>query len=127
MSDIQFSKFMKTLVEEMENNKLSDKTIKNYIQRLYILNGRKKFTSLSFLRKHEDIIKYIKDNFSVATQKTYAGTISSILKLRPNKVNEKLIDYHFSLLSLSSNCIFDKSGFAELAEKINRFHKKLCN
>lgn len=44
-----------------------------------------------------------------------------------NKVNEKLIDYHFSLLSLSSNCIFDKSGFANLAEKINRFHKKFCS
>lgn len=99
MSEIQFSKFMKSLVEEMENNKLSDKTIKNYIQRLYILNGRKKFTSLAFLRKHEDIIKYMKDNLSTATQKTYAGTISSVLKLKPNKVNEKLIKVYTSFIN----------------------------
>lgn len=99
MAEIQFSKFMKSLVEELENKKLSDKTIKNYIQRLYILNGRKKFTSLAFLRKHEDIIKYIKENLSVATQKTYAGTIASVLKLKPNKVNNKLVDIYTGFIN----------------------------
>lgn len=99
MAEIQFSKFMKSLVEELENKKLSDKTIKNYIQRLYILNGKKKFTSLAFLRKHEDIIKYIKENLSVATQKTYAGTIASVLKLKPNKINDKLVNIYTGFIT----------------------------
>ena len=99
MSEIQLSKFMKDLIEQMETKKMSDNTIKNYIQRLYILNGKKKFLSLSFLRKHEDIIKYIKENLSVSTQKTYAGTIASVLKLKPNKSNEKLIEIYTSFIN----------------------------
>ena len=99
MSEIQFSAFMKKLVEELENKKLSENTIKKYIQRLYILNGKKKFTSLAFLRKHEDIIKYIKENLSTATQKTYAGTISSVLKLKPNKINDKLVKIYTSFIN----------------------------
>ena len=99
MSEIQLSKFMKDLIEQMETKKMSDNTIKNYIQRLYILNDRKKFTSLSFLRKHQDIIKYIKENLSVSTQKTYAGTIASVLKLKPSKSNEKLIEIYTSFIN----------------------------
>lgn len=99
MSDIQFSKFMKDLIVLMENKKLSDKTIKNYIQRLYILNGKKKFSSLTFLRKHESIIKYLKENYSVGTQKSYAGTIMSILKLKPSKINEKLSNVYNSFIN----------------------------
>ena len=99
MSEIQLSKFMKDLIELMETKKMSDKTIKNYIQRLYILNGRKKFLSLSFLRNHQDIIKYMKDNLSVSTQKTYAGTISSVLKLKPSKSNEKLQEIYVSFIN----------------------------
>jgi hypothetical protein len=66
---------------------------------LYILNGRKKFTNLAFLRNHEDIIKYIKENLSVSTQKTYAGTIASVLKLKPSKSNEKLIEIYTSFIN----------------------------
>ena len=99
MSEIQLSKFMKQLIETMESKKMSDKTIKAYIQRLYILNGRKKFLSLSFLRNHQDIIKYMKDNLSVSTQKTYAGTISSVLKLKPTKSNEKLQEIYVSFIN----------------------------
>jgi len=99
MSEIQLSKFMKDLIEQMETKKMSDNTIKNYIQRLYILNGKKKFLSLSFLRNHQDIIKYMNENLSVATRKTYAGTISSVLKLKPSKSNEKLIEIYTSFIN----------------------------
>ena len=99
MSEIQLSKFMKDLIEQMETKKMSDNTIKNYIQRLYILNGREKFLSLSFLRNHQNIIKYIKENLSVSTQKTYAGTIASVLKLKPSKSNQKLIEIYTSFIN----------------------------
>ena len=99
MSEIQLSKFMKDLIEQMETKKMSDNTIKNYIQRLYILNGKRKFLSLSFLRNHEDIIKYLNENLSVATRKTYAGTISSVLKLKPSKVNNNLIEIYTSFIN----------------------------
>jgi len=110
MSDIVFSKFMLKLVEQLETKKLSDKTIKAYIQRLYILNGRKKFTSLTFLRNHEEIIKYLKDNLSPATQKTYAGTISSVLKLNPTKANMKLQDIYVSFINDEDMEQFKKSS-----------------
>jgi integrase len=90
---------MKDLIVLMENKKLSDTTIKNYIRRLYILNGKKKFSSLTFLRKHEDIIKYLKENYSVGTQKSYAGTILSVLKLKPSKINNKLSDIYNSFIN----------------------------
>jgi len=116
MSEIQLSKFMKDLIELMETKKMSDKTIKNYIQRLYILNGRKKFLSLSFLRKHQDIIKYLNENLSVATRKTYAGTISSVLKLKPNKSNEKLIEIYTSFINDDDMAEYKKS-VSEKSEK----------
>ena len=99
MSDIQFSKFMRNLIEEMENKGLSDKTIKNYIQRLYFINGKKKFQSLAFLRKTDEVIKYLKDNLSVSTQKSYAGTIMSILEMKPSKINDKLKKIYNSFIS----------------------------
>ena len=64
MSSIEMSKFMKSLVEQMESKGLSDKTIKMYLQRLYIINGKKKFTSLVFLRDTSSIIDYLKQNLS---------------------------------------------------------------
>lgn len=99
MSDIQFSKFMRNLIEEMENKGLSDKTIKGYIQRLYFINGKKKFQSLAFLRKTEEVIKYLKDNLSVSTQKSYAGTILSVLDLKPSKLNNKIKKVYGSFIS----------------------------
>lgn len=99
MSEIKMSKFMKGLIEKMEGKGLSDKTIKNYITRMYFLNGRKPFQSLTFLRKHEDIIKYLRENYSVSSQKSFAGTILSVLSLVPNKVNDKLKEVYNSFIS----------------------------
>jgi hypothetical protein len=90
---------MRNLIEEMENKGLGDKTIKGYIQRLYFINGKKKFQSLTFLRKTEEVIKYLKDNLSVSTQKSYAGTILSVLELKPSKLNDKAKKVYSSFIS----------------------------
>ena len=99
MSSIEMSKFMKSLVEQMESKGLSDKTIKMYLQRLYIINGKKKFTSLVFLRDTSSIIDYLKQNLSPSTQKSYSGTIISVLKLKPTKWTEKVIPIYNSFIS----------------------------
>ena len=99
MSSIEMSKFMKSLVEKMESKGLSDKTIKMYLQRLYIINGKKKFTSLVFLRDTSSIIDYLKENLSPSTQKSYSGTIISVLKLKPTKWTEKVIPIYNSFIS----------------------------
>lgn len=99
MVAITFSKFMRKLVEDLEKKGLNDNTIKAYIQRLYIVNDNKKFTSLTFLKDHERIITKLKERLSPATQKSYAGTILSVLSLKPTKANEKLKNIYNSFIS----------------------------
>ena len=70
-----------------------------YLQRLYIINGKKKFTSLLFLRDSSSIINYLKENLSPSTQKSYSGTIISVLKLKPTKWSEKVIPIYNSFIS----------------------------
>tara|TARA_R110000803_G_scaffold115427_1_gene183902 strand:+ start:585 stop:1505 length:921 start_codon:yes stop_codon:yes gene_type:complete len=99
MSEIKFSKFMKTLVEHLEKKGLSDNTVKSYIHRLYIVNDKNKFTSLKFLKDHEIIISKLKERLTPSTQKSYAGTICSVLSLKPTKANEKLKKIYNSFIS----------------------------
>ena len=91
---MEFTKFMKRMVELMEAKGLSDKTIQYYLDRAYRLNNKKKFTSIKFLRDTNIIIPLLKENLSTATQKSYSGTLITLLDLYPNKLNKKAIDIY---------------------------------
>ena len=91
---MEFTKFMKRMVELMEAKGLSDKTIQYYLDRAYRLNNKKKFTSIKFLRDTNIIIPLLKENLSTATQKSYSWTLITLLDLYPNKLNKKAIDIY---------------------------------
>jgi hypothetical protein len=96
---MEFTKFMKRMVELMEAKGLSDKTIQYYLDRAYRLNNKKKFTSIKFLRDTNIIIPLLKENLSTATQKSYSGTLITLLDLYPNKLNKKAIDIYKNFIS----------------------------
>ena len=96
---MEFTKFMKRMIELLEAKGLSDKTIKYYLDRAYRLNNNKKFTSIKFLRETNIIIPLLKQNLSTATQKSYSGTLITLLGLYPNKLNKKAIDIYKNSIS----------------------------
>ena len=96
---MEFTKFMKRMIELMEAKGLSDKTIQYYLDRAYRLNNKKKFTSIKFLRDTNIIIPLLKENLSTATQKSYSGTLITLLDLYPNKLNKKAIDIYKNFIS----------------------------
>ena len=96
---MEFTKFMKRMIELMEAKGLSDKTIQYYLERAYRLNNNKKFTSIKFLRDTTIIIPLLKENLSTATQKSYSGTLITLLGLYPNKLNKKAIDIYKNFIS----------------------------
>lgn len=99
MSTIKMTKFMKDMIFQLENKGLSQNTISMYIKRLYIINDNKPFRSLTFLKDTEKIISLLKDRLSPSTQKSYAGTILSILSLKDTKTNNKLKNVYNSFIS----------------------------
>ena len=96
---MEFTKFMKRMIELLEAKGLSDKTIQYYLDRAYRLNNNKKFTSIKFLRDTTIIIPLLKENLSTATQKSYSGTLITLLGLYPNKLNKKAIDIYKNFIS----------------------------
>ncbi len=99
MSSIKMSKFMKDMIFQLENKGLSQNTISMYVKRLYIINDNKPFRSLTFLKDTEKIISSLKEKLSPSTQKSYAGTILSVLSLKDTKTNNKLKNVYNSFIS----------------------------
>jgi len=93
------SKFMKDMIFQLENKGLSQNTISMYVKRLYIINDNKPFRSLTFLKDTEKIISSLKEKLSPSTQKSYAGTILSVLSLKDTKTNNKLKNVYNSFIS----------------------------
>lgn len=77
----------KRLVEE---KKVTDTTATAYIKTLYMLNGKKVFTSLAFLKKTEAISAIIA-TYAESTQKTMYSVIASILSMDKDKSGYKSV------------------------------------
>jgi hypothetical protein len=90
---------MKDMIFQLENKGLSQNTISMYVKRLYIINDNKPFRSLTFLKDTEKIISSLKEKLSPSTQKSYAGTILSVLSLKDTKTNNKLKNVYNSFIS----------------------------
>jgi len=90
---------MKDMIFQLENKGLSQNTISMYVKRLYIINENKPFRSLTFLKDTEKIISSLKEKLSPSTQKSYAGTILSVLSLKDTKTNNKLKNVYNSFIS----------------------------
>lgn len=67
-----------------DNHKLSDATASAYLKTLFMLNDKKPFKSLTFLRDTEAIEKRIAD-YAESTKKTIYASVASVLSLFSDK------------------------------------------
>jgi hypothetical protein len=85
------SKFMERLMNALRDEKnLSDTTIKQYIESLYLLNDRKPFTSLMFLKDFEGTMTKLSD-YADSTKINRLALIVSVLDLYKHTKNYKPI------------------------------------
>lgn len=87
------------MITQMEEKDFTPQTIKNYMERIYVLNGNKKWTSLVFLRDTETMLNLLKEKYAISSQKSMLGTIISVLGLKPIKANKKASDIYLKYLT----------------------------
>jgi len=100
---------MKTMITQMEEKDFTPQTIKSYMERIYVLNGNKKWTSLVFLRDTETMLNLIKEKYAISSQKSMLGTIISVLNLKPIKANKKASEVYLKYLTDDIMPSFNKS------------------
>jgi len=80
--------FIEKFEKKLLNQGLNPNTIKSYIQRLKKINNDKDFKSIAFLKKTDAIMQKIKSfKLSNTTFISYLGTIISVLRRYPSKLN----------------------------------------
>ena len=88
------SEFMMNLHQQMKTEKkVSESTADAYIRSLQILNGKKPFKSLTFLKNTDKISDFLKE-YADSTQKALLATIVSVLSLFKEKAPYKKV-YQF--------------------------------
>ena len=92
---------------------LGESTASAYIKTLYILNGKKPFKNLAFVKKTDDIMKKISE-YAESTQKTLLATIASVLSLDKDKAGYKKT-YKFYYEKMKERA--DKANEADTTEK----------
>lgn len=102
------SKFMTSLKETLNNEKLSPKTIEMYIIKLRILNENKIFDNLSFLKKKAIIKTKLEAIQNDNTRKSYVASIVSILNRQEGKVWQDLNKYYKELFLKERNIFSEK-------------------
>jgi len=78
------NEFMMTLQKQLLDRKLAETTVNAYIKTLYMLNDKKAFKSLAFLKKVDDI-KTKMSGYAENTQKSILGAILSVLSVFKEK------------------------------------------
>lgn len=77
-----------------DNKKLSESTVSGYIKALYMLNDKKPFKNLAFLKKKDEVEKKL-EPYAESTKKTLYATISSVLSLYKDVTTYKSIYKYF--------------------------------
>jgi hypothetical protein len=125
MSDkVKFTKFMRGLVKKMEEKGLSPTTINNYMMRMYVLNGKKTFTSLTFLRKPNEVIEKLKEKYSPSSQKSIIGSILAILEHHPIKSNMKVKSIYMDYLTDNAEVLVGDKGAKTEKQEANWLTKE---
>jgi phosphatidylglycerophosphatase A len=89
------SEFMLNLHKELiDNKKVSDSSAGLYIRSLYVLNDKKPFKNLNFIKNTEKVVKQITDDYAESTQKSLYAVLTSILSLYKDKPTYKRV-YEF--------------------------------
>lgn len=89
------TEFMMTLHRDLlTEKKVAETTADAYLKTLTILNGKKPFKNLTFLKKTEDILKRVAE-YADSTQKAVLATIVSVLSLdTKTPAKKKLYDLY---------------------------------
>ena len=94
METPKITEFMLTLHKElMDERKVAESTATAYIKALRILNEKKPFKNLTFLKKTDEIMKKV-DAYAPSTQRTVVAMVSSVLTLYKDKAGYKKV-YEF--------------------------------
>jgi hypothetical protein len=86
----QVSEFMLSLAKRLKEDKgVTETSADAYIRTLYVLNDRKPFKNLAFLRNVEEVQKKVSE-YAPSTQKNAIASITSVLSLFPSPIYKKL-------------------------------------
>ena len=89
---MEMNEVMMTLVEDLRTIRgVAETTAHAYVKTLFLLNGKKPFKTLAFLKKTEDIVKGLSE-YADTTQKAILATIVSVLSLKPS--TKKLMEVY---------------------------------
>lgn len=95
MTQVQSSEFMLQLHKQLvDTKKVADNTATAYLRTLYILNGKKPFKTLAFLKDTTKIEEHIGKDYAESTQKTLYSALASVLSLYKDKGGYKKV-YQF--------------------------------
>ena len=139
MATAKVSDFMNSLHKELVEKKgVADTTATAYIKNLFVLNNKLPFTTLSFLRKKEEILAKIKE-YAENTQKTMLGAVVSVLSLVSDKPTYKAVyKFYYEEMMGKSKELRDKEStektdkqkdnwisWEDVKEKVNSTRKEV--
>jgi hypothetical protein len=92
----RINEFMMTLGKRLsEERKVTESSVNSYLKTLFMLNDKKPFKSLTFLKNKEAIGKKL-EGYAESTQRSMLGAISSVLSLFKEKGPYKKIYEHYA-------------------------------
>ena len=109
-TEITITKFMDELGEELlAKKKVENATVSTYLRNLAILNGRKSFSSLAFLRDVEGIMKKM-DHYALSSKKNFLATIASVLSLETTPIYKRLYETYSKKLKEAHGVLAETRG-----------------
>lgn len=104
------SEFMLGLSKRLKEEKgITESSADAYLRTLYVLNDKKPFKNLSFLRNVEDIQKRIME-YAPSTQKNVIATITSVLSITPGPIYKKLYRTYGEMLKEKQTALAEVRG-----------------
>jgi hypothetical protein len=96
---VQATPFMIALGDSIKTTRnLSDSTITLYMKYLCILNGKKAFNNLSFLKKTDEVAKILTE-YSANTVKTiYSALVSCLSTVKDNRAYKKTYEHYHQMM-----------------------------
>ncbi len=89
--------FMLNLHKDLVEKGVSESTAKLYVRNLYTLNNQQNFKNLAFLKRYDEINSKLKP-YAKTTQKTFIGSINSVLHLVKHKRSYSKTFQHYQKL-----------------------------
>lgn len=104
------SDFMVSLGKRLvDEKKVTESSANAYIRNLYVMNDKKPFKNLAFLRNVDEIMKKVSE-YAPSTQKNFMATFTSVLSLFPSPVYKKLYKIYTAKLTEKKSAMMEARG-----------------